>query len=73
MGPRSLLGEVLFLRTSLIGAMDLLLVLFKKKKKKRKYIFLKKGLPVLGPIPDELGRLPDCCFDFKNKVGQKVV
>lgn len=50
MGPRSL-REVLSLGTSLIGAMDLLLVLFKK----RKYIFLKKGLPVLDPIPDGLG------------------
>lgn len=80
MGPRSLLREVLgeppsslSLGTGSVGAVDLLLVLFKKK---RKYIFLKKGLLVLGPVPDGLGQLPDCCFNLKKKkkkVGQKIV
>ena len=69
MGLRSPLREVLgepsssfSLGTGSKGAVDLLLVLFKNI-----YIyfffFLKKGLPVQGPVPDGLGQLADCCFN----------
>lgn len=47
--------------------MDLLLVLYIF------FSFWNKGLPVLGPISDGLGQLPDCCFNNKKKVGEKAV